>query len=313
MSPTIVTCQYCEKKNRIPSDRIGQRAKCGSCGNVIVRTGVRSDVCPLCQNTISNGVHLSNGKTVHEACLKGLQNLQEDIESKVNEKKWKISQLERKIERKNGLAFKLTSLFTKPQVKIDDLNNSIAKLQSDIKGLSSRLSSRLSITKNELSSIYGYYLSYPPDWDERRLLLINAKGSFCSNCGRSSHLHVHHVKPLSKGGSNELLNLMLLCENCHSGEHGGRDFSGEFESRETAFSKRVSDIRYAINNGKKIQFGYRKPTDKGYKKRTVHPARLENVDHHRDSGSTLCVRGHCELRKAERIFALKRMRGLKII
>ena len=309
MTPTIVTCQYCGKMNRIPPVRIGQKAKCGSCGKVIVSTETRSDLCPLCQNVVSNGVNLSNGKIVHEACLKGLKNRQEEIESKVNDKKWKISQLEREIEQQNGLAFKLKSLFSKPLVEIEDLNNSIANLHSDIKGLTSRLSN----TKKKLSSVYDYFLSYPPDWDERRLLLINAKGNFCSNCGTTSHLHVHHVKSLSKGGSNELSNLMLLCEICHSREHGGRDFSGEFDSSETAFSKRVSDIRYAINNGKKIQFGYRKPTDKGYKKRTVHPARLENVDHHRDSGSTLCVRGYCELRKAERIFAIKRMRSLKII
>lgn len=309
MSPAIVTCQYCGKKNRIPLDRIGQRAKCGSCGNVIGNTGARGDVCPLCQNIVSNGIHLSNGNIVHEACLKELQNRQEVIESKVNEKKCEISRLESEIDKQNGLAFKLKSLFSKPQLEIEDLHNLMDNLQSDIEGLSSRLS----ITKNELSSIYDYFLSYPPDWCERRLLLINSKGNFCSDCGTTSHLHVHHVKPLSKGGSNKLPNLLLLCESCHSSKHGGRDFSGKFESSETAFSKRVSDILYAINSGRKIQFGYRKPTDKGYKKRTVYPARLENVDHHRDSGSTLCVRGYCELRMAERIFALKRMRGLEVI
>jgi len=309
MSPTIVTCQYCGKKNRIRPDRIGQRAKCGSCGHVIVSNEPRGDTCPLCQDIVSNGVLLSNGRIVHEACLEGLQNRQEEIKSKIDAKKREISQLQRRIEQQNGLAFKLKSLFSKPRVEIDDLNNSIANLQSDIEGLSSGLS----VTKRALSSVYDYFVSYPPDWDERRLLLINSKGNFCSICGTTSPLHVHHVKPFSQGGSNELSNLMLLCESCHSREHGGRDFSGEFEPSETAFSKRVSDIRYAINNGKRIQFGYRKPTDKGYRKRTVHPARLENIDHHRDSGSTLCVRGYCELRKAERVFALKRMRGLKII
>ncbi|MBN8411129.1 WYL domain-containing protein [Halomonas litopenaei] len=72
-------------------------------------------------------------------------------------------------------------------------------------------------------------------------------------------------------------------------------------------------MRYAIDKNKKIQFGYRKTTDKGYKQRIIRPVMLEKVDHDRDFGATLCVRGYCELRKAERIFALKRMRGLRLI
>jgi predicted DNA-binding transcriptional regulator YafY len=105
----------------------------------------------------------------------------------------------------------------------------------------------------------------------------------------------------------------MLCENCHSKDHGGRDFSGEFNSSETAFSKRIANIRYAIANGKRINFVYRKPEEDIHKQRTIKPTELINLDHHRDSGSTLCVRGYCELRKAERTFALKRMRGLKVI
>ena len=105
----------------------------------------------------------------------------------------------------------------------------------------------------------------------------------------------------------------FLCESCHSKEHGGRDFSGEFGSSETAFSKRVANIRYAVEHGKRIQFGYKKPNDTGHRQRTVKPVELVKMDHRRDNESTLCVRGYCELRKAERVFALKRMRGLKVI
>lgn len=105
----------------------------------------------------------------------------------------------------------------------------------------------------------------------------------------------------------------MLCEKCHSKGHGGRDFSGEFNHSETAFSKRVANIRYAIEKGNPIKFGYKKPKEKSYKQRTVKPVELVNIDHIRDTGSTLCIRGYCELRKAERTFALKRMRGLKVI
>ena len=37
--------------------------------------------------------------------------------------------------------------------------------------------------------------------------------------------HIHHIKPLSEGGTNDFSNLMALCKSCHSrlhGEHGDR-------------------------------------------------------------------------------------------
>lgn len=30
---------------------------------------------------------------------------------------------------------------------------------------------------------------------------------------------VHHIRPLSKGGTTTLANLILLCKNCHKGRH----------------------------------------------------------------------------------------------
>ena len=309
MSSKIITCPTCGKNNRIPSDRIGQRAKCGSCRSVIPSIDGGIDSCLLCQSRAYAGVHLSNGSILHELCLKNLQDHQEKIESEIHKKQWEINRIQEEIEQRSGIAFKFRSLFSKPQLEIEELNNSISAHRTNIE----ELYSRLSRTKKKLSSIYDYFLSYPPDWDERRHLLFNTEGNFCSKCGSQPYLHVHHIKPLSKGGSNELSNLKLLCKKCHSNEHGGRDFSGEFTHNETAFSKRVADIRYAINVGKRIKFGYRKTTDKGHKQRTVRPEMLVNLDHYRDAGSTLCVRGFCELRKTERIFALKRMRGLKVI
>lgn len=305
----IVECQFCGKKNRIPSDRIGQRAKCGSCGKVISEIADKSDLCLLCHTHATNGIHLSTGKIIHEFCLKSLQDRKELIQTEILTKQSKINQIQDEIAQRNRIAFKVKTFFSKPDIAIDELKRSISTLNLDIE----KLTSLISQTKSELTSIYDFFLSYPPDWDERRKALISIEGNYCSKCGRQTDLHVHHKKPLSEGGSNKVSNLELLCEECHLNEHGGRDSFGEFTHNETAFSKRVANIRYAIENGKRIRFGYRKPTDEGFKKRTVHPALLIDVPHHHDSESTLCVRGYCELRRAERTFALKRMRGLKII
>jgi 5-methylcytosine-specific restriction endonuclease McrA len=38
----------------------------------------------------------------------------------------------------------------------------------------------------------------------------------CYNCGASEcKLDVHHIVPLSAGGTNDSWNLMTLCESCH--------------------------------------------------------------------------------------------------
>ena len=49
---------------------------------------------------------------------------------------------------------------------------------------------------------------------ERICAVCGGKGSFVNP------LHAHHVLPLSKGGSNSLSNLKVLCKQCHSAEHG---------------------------------------------------------------------------------------------
>ena len=106
---------------------------------------------------------------------------------------------------------------------------------------------------------------------------------------------------------------MLLCERCHSKAHNNRPLSGSFENAGTAYEKRVNDLRRAINTGSRVKFGYKKPQDKGYKTRIVTPKELVTVDHERDSGSTLCVRGLCELRQENRTFSIKRMQGLTVL
>lgn len=46
-------------------------------------------------------------------------------------------------------------------------------------------------------------------------------GYKCVICGFNYHVHVHHITPLSEGGTNEFSNLITLCPNHHTMVHGG--------------------------------------------------------------------------------------------
>ena len=54
---------------------------------------------------------------------------------------------------------------------------------------------------------------------------FNIKGVYeaydgkCKNCGRMDTLTISHILPLSRGGTNDLYNLQVLCKRCKSKEH----------------------------------------------------------------------------------------------
>lgn len=265
--------------------------------------------CEYCRQPLLEGVYLSNGRAIHDRCFDEIQDSDVKLLNRISKEKDKLSSLNSELERQKGIGFKLVSIFSKPEIDSLKIESSIPIVQSDI----STLRYELEIFRERVSSIYDYFLTYPPDWESRRAIIIRRDGEHCSSCGGRKKPHLHHKNPLSRGGSNKTDNLVLLCESCHSRAHGGRDFSGSFNHQETAFSKRVANIRYAIATNKNVQFGYRKPSDKGHKQRKVSPTELTIVDHRSGPGSTLCLRGYCEMRKAERVFALKRMRALKVM
>lgn len=82
----------------------------------------------------------------------------------------------------------------------------------------------------------------------------------CANCESSEDLHIHHIVPLSLGGSNRITNLARLCSECHSKAHGGNNLiEGATVSRRKNIAKgkrkgsvdplgyKYVDGRYSIN------------------------------------------------------------------
>lgn len=56
-------------------------------------------------------------------------------------------------------------------------------------------------------------------FEEIRNQIWAEKQHKCVNCGAESNLHLHHIVPLSLGGTNNIDNIVPLCEECHSKVH----------------------------------------------------------------------------------------------
>jgi hypothetical protein len=84
--------------------------------------------------------------------------------------------------------------------------------------------------KNATGGGYKMYgktdTKYPVDWQERRKYVMERDGH-CFLCHGRRKLsgdyklqhEVHHVQPISKGGTHDVANLVYLCSLCHEDQH----------------------------------------------------------------------------------------------
>ena len=63
----------------------------------------------------------------------------------------------------------------------------------------------------------------PFSFDEKAKVIARYNGR-CVHCDTDHKLAIDHIVPLAKGGTNSILNLQLLCENCNTSK--GARFSG---------------------------------------------------------------------------------------
>ena len=233
---------------------------------------------------------LSNGEYLHYSCVITLQMRKHEIETLLKKQK---SQL-------------ILSIFSPTEDAVQDVIPT-----SEIEDLSAQLVKLKSI----LTQLYDYLPSWPPDWEERKQQLLRQNGSVCSHCEEEQDVYLVHDIPVFEGGTNELDNLVLTCAACYTNMYREGALFGSFtlKASQSEFSEQVAEIQSAIDNHQRIQFAYKKPSDRRRMTRVVVPERLLNIPNSRDSGETLCVEGFCELREATRVFALERMQELEVI
>lgn len=100
---------------------------------------------------------------------------------------------------------------------IDKIEKDIAQISSDFQQVS-KLEHQFTISIKLGVRADGY----PSNWEDISRAVRERDGYHCthSGCGVTGLiLHVHHVIPLSQGGSNALSNLVTLCEKHHIAKH----------------------------------------------------------------------------------------------
>ena len=94
-------------------------------------------------------------------------------------------------------------------------------------------------------------------WREK---VFKEKGKFCPYCGSKENLEIHHIMEITKGGTNDLFNLIVVCQICHAKIHNKhkRDYSKNGRPRLITFEdaepilKRYFDLEIGTKETKEL-------------------------------------------------------------
>ena len=156
-----------------------------------------------------------------------------------------------------------------------------------------------------------YWPDYPPHyfWQKLKDIKSSRQRGSCKDCGkklRGDSGHLHHKKPLSMGGTNDLRNLVLLCNQCHQARHthlfNGKNkivIKSEKDYKSLTLNER---LRLALSKNSKILISYLDSSDHE-SKRWIKIKEFT----YESGGSRVWIRSHCYLRDEERTFRLDRI------
>lgn len=259
--------------------------------------------CRLCGRGGQDLNALCDGSAYHEACYQQRLGALQGFETEARQVRERLPAIEREIAAEHGAIRFIARLLLGSESREADLRTELEMAEAR----RAALPDKISVATIAMEQVWDYWLTYPPDWDRRRVAVL-ARDGRCVRCrAESGLLHVHHRVPVSRGGNHRAENLEALCENCHSNVHGGRTFRyDEKDKRPGAFGVRLGLLRDAIAAGRLVHFQYL-ARDGERTTRTIGPTAFSTW------GRTLCVVGFCYLRNAERVFAVKRIRGLRVV
>ena len=74
--------------------------------------------------------------------------------------------------------------------------------------------------------------------------IFSIHGHKCYNCGSDLYVELHHVVPLSLGGTNRETNIVPLCYECHKKAHGAREMRRHIRPHNVGRPKRSKPENY---------------------------------------------------------------------
>lgn len=322
-------CPACSQRLSLPAGRAG-RVRCPACGHV-VRVDTTSPAkltCSICGQLWEQGGVLLDGAVFHDSCYVDLTTLASRCRAEIDAARTGEQAARRALAARPGLVGGLIGLLSSARRRNTEEKNRAILAEA------TKLAARAVVAEGELAGheahlrrVHDVWPTYPPDWEQRKEAVRNRDGDGCSTCGEKGvTLHLHHERPIREGGSHREGNLVLLCEECHSGFHGRKAFHYRDEARPgpTAVEKRVARINEALAARQDLSFRYvkfggetsrRVVTPSELRKLTLEEMRRLAYSHPvpMEREGTLCLFGHCHLRKAPRIFAVHRIRRLRIL
>ena len=100
--------------------------------------------------------------------------------------------------------------FDRPGYSDDEIVFQIMELEDKERVKFERLKHRFSVSKQEEIEIKRERIP-----EEVRIAVWRREGGKCARCGSREKLEYDHIVPVSKGGSNTIRNIELLCEKCN--------------------------------------------------------------------------------------------------
>lgn len=159
------------------------------------------------------------------------------------------------------------------------------------------------VEKDVIGKAHAFWPGYPPDWDTRKAGVLREADYRCQICGRRVPLDVHHIKPITAGGTNEFSNLRAICHDCHRGEHIGHDLSRDFDNT----PQQIKDAVYTALSQKRELYIVYEDKYHNVTERRVRPRRI--IDRY---GKKILI-AYCYMRNEDnREFRLERMRSARI-